>query len=551
MATYGRKQFNADLAALATAFRMRIESDVSGFDADPTARTARINRAKNDPRFFAQTYFPHYVKSEASIVHDYMFTEIPPKLDAAAGMREYIGAPRGEAKTTVSQILAMWCALTGRKRFIILIADAAAQADTMLEAIKAELEVNPRLAMDYPDAAGQGPMWRTGEIVTNNHVKFQAFGAGKRMRGVRHGPHRPDLALVDDIENDEQVRSPDQRDKRQKWLSASVLSLGAADDSMDVLYVGTILHYDSVLARTVRNPLWTGKVFRAIMRWPDDMALWDEWEATLLNDGEPTARLFYAQHKDAMDRGALVSWPAVRPLYSLMLKRARDGHSAFDSEQQNDPSAGDAAPLSGSIRLFGGVLAYIRHDWVNFGAVDPSLGKAGGSRDPSAVLVGAFSRELRKLQVLEASIKKRIPDKIVTDVIAFQRNYQCVAWAVEAVQFQEFFRQVLIKASIDAHCPVPARAVIPHADKTLRIESLQPYLAANIEIHKDCITLVDQLKHFPNGDHDDGPDALQMLWMLASTSVGLIEFQSSSDLDRDRHFGDEEDERVSSTRGSW
>ena len=31
------------------------------------------------------------------------------------------------------------------------------------------------------------------------------------------------------------------------------------------------------------------------------------------------------------------------------------------------------------------------------------------------------------------------------------------------------------------------------------------------------VTLIDQLRHFPKADHDDGPDALQMLWMAATT----------------------------------
>lgn len=546
MAGTTRREFKEALAEIGFAFRQQIEAGVQGFAVDPVARAKRVDQAQQDFHYFARTYFPHYVTSEPSVLHEHMFVRLPELVASPVGAREYIVAPRGEAKTTMLQLFAIWCVATRRKHFIILIADAASQADTMLEALKAEFEVNPRLGMDFPEICGKGPLWREGVAITANHVKLQAFGAGKRMRGVRHGPHRPDLALVDDIENDEQVRSPEQRDKRERWLKASVLSLGAADDSMDVIYVGTILHYDSVLSRTVRNPLWTGKVFRAIMVWPDDMALWDQWEAVLLNDGETAARLFYVQHQADMDRGAVVSWPSVRPLYKLMVKRARDGHTAFDSEQQNDPSAGDAAPLASSIRLFGGPIICIRHDWTNFGAVDPSLGNKGAGRDPSAVLVGAFSRELRRLEVLVASIKRRIPDKIITDVIDLQRDYQCLAWAVEAVQFQEFFRTTLIKQSIDRNIPVPARAVVPIADKALRIEAMQPFLAANIVIHKTCTTLVEQCKFFPMGDHDDGPDALQMLWMLASTSVGIIEFQSDRDL-----RGGRDDDDVSQTRESW
>lgn len=102
--------------------------------------------------------------------------------------------------------------------------DAFEQAATMLEAIKAELEFNPRLAMDFPQGAGKGRVWQVGTIVTANDAKVQAFGSGKRMRGLRHGPHRPDLVIGDDLENDENVRSPEQRDKLENWLKKTVLS---------------------------------------------------------------------------------------------------------------------------------------------------------------------------------------------------------------------------------------------------------------------------------------------------------------------------------------
>jgi hypothetical protein len=40
-----------------------------------------------------------------------------------------------------------------------------------------------------------------------------------------------------------------------------------------------------------------------------------------------------------------------------------------------------------------------------------------------------------------------------------------------------------------------------------------------IRLHASHTTLIDQLRHFPKADHDDGPDALHMLWMAATTGV--------------------------------
>ena len=120
------------------------------------------------------------------------------------------------------------------------------------------------------------------------------------------------------------------------WLKKTVLPLGAAGDKLDVVYIGTILHYDSVLNRTLSSKAWKTAKFKALIRQPDDMSLWDKWEDFCLSEGEAVADTFYTQNQAAMDKGAVVSW-AARPILTLMKIRARDGHTTFDSEYQNDP----------------------------------------------------------------------------------------------------------------------------------------------------------------------------------------------------------------------
>lgn len=516
------KSFLADIADLAAEFRRQIEAEVEGFDPNPAASRQRRQQAWDDYEYFARTYFPHYVKKGNALLHDYLYKRLPELVDSPDGQHEAIAAPRGNAKSTlVSQIFLIWCVVTGRKLYPLIIMDAFDQAATMLEAVKAELEFNPRLAMDFSEAVGRGRVWQVGTIITANDAKVQVFGSGKRMRGLRHGPHRPDLVIGDDLENDENVRSPEQRDKLQSWLTKTVLSLGAADDSMDVIIIGTILHYDSVLSRLLANPLWKRRKFKAVIEWPERMDLWEKWEELLLNEGEDVARDYYDERAQVMEAGAVICWPDGQPLYKLMVKRARDGRAAFDSEQQNDPVQGDNAPFAGCITFWVNRL----NEWLFYGACDPSLGKRGANRDPSAILVGGFNRETGVLDVVEASIRKRLPDRIIEDIIDYHKIYRCLVWGVEAVQFQEFLRTELIKRSTRAGYPVPARGITPHTDKMLRIESLQPHMANGlIRIHASHTTLEQQLRHFPAADHDDGPDALHMLWMLATTGFTPFEF---------------------------
>lgn len=517
------KAFIDGLAELAESLRRQIDADLDGWDISPEAIAERRRRVF-DPvtgfEYWDRHYFPHYGKAEPSELHSYLYKRLPQIVNSPGGQRDALAAPRGEAKSTkISMSFVLWTVVTGIKWYPVIIMDAFEQAAEMLEAIKAELEANPRLLSDFPEATGQGKVWRAGVIVTKNGRKIEAFGSAKKIRGRRHGAHRPDLAVMDDIENDENVTTPAQRDKLQRFVTASVLNLGPPDDSMDAILVGTVLHYDSVLARFLRNPLWNRKVFKAIIQWPDNMVLWDQFEELLLSaetpqEGESAAMTFYEQNRTDMDRGAKVSWPALRPLVKLMLRRAREGHPAFDSEQQNDPTAGDDAPFANSIRFWVNRIA----EWVFYGACDPSLGLKGNSRDPSAIAVGGYQRTTGILDVVEAKIKKRTPDRIISDIIEMQREYCCIVWGIETVQFQEFLRQILVQRSSEAQVPVPARGLKPISDKLLRIESIQPHMHNGlIRLHSSQQTLIDQFRHFPKADHDDGPDVVQMLWMLAVT----------------------------------
>ena len=517
------KEFIEGLAQLADDLRRQIDANLDGWDVSAAAIAERRRKVCDPLRGFAfwdQHYFPHYGGAAPSALHEYLYERLPVIVNTPAGQRDAIAAPRGEAKSTkVSMSFVLWCVVTGAKHYVVIVMDAFEQAAEMLEAIKAELEANPRIANDFPEACGQGKVWRAGVIVTANGRKVEAFGSAKKIRGRRHGAHRPDLAIMDDIENDENVTTPAQRDKLQRFVTASVLNLGPPDDSMDAILIGTVLHYDSVLSRFLKNPLWHRKVFKAIIHWPDRMDLWERFEHLLITGetpakGEAEALALYEANRAEMDKGAQVSWPALRPLVKLMIKRAREGHAAFDSEQQNDPIAGDDAPFAHSIRFWVNRLP----DWVFYGACDPSLGKSGSGRDPSAIVVGGWQREQGILSVVEAQIKKRVPDRIISDVIEMQREYGCIVWGFESVQFQEFLRTELVKRSAQAGVPVPARALIPIADKLLRIESLQPHMHNGLLLlHSSQTTLIDQFRHFPKADHDDGPDAVHMLWMLAVT----------------------------------
>jgi predicted phage terminase large subunit-like protein len=511
------RDFKKGIEEIASVLRQQIELEVDAFPADPQLRAkrlAKINDPINGYRFFAETYFPHYLTMDPSLLHEHLYADLPDMVLQKDGQKRLVIAPRSSAKSThVSLIFPLWCIVRGLKHYIVLIMDAFEQAAVMLEALKAELEANPRLRFDFPDLVGQGLTWREGDIVTRNNIKVECFGTGKKIRGRRHGPYRPDLAILDDIENDENVANPKQRDKLANWIAKAVLKLGPPDGSMDVIYAGTVLHFDAVIVRYAKKSNWKVTEFRAIVDWPDRMDLWERWEEVYLNEGEKDADHFYQENKGDMDHGAVLNWPANHTIEFLMKERAGE-HNSFESEYQNKPISDD--------NPFQNLTYWVmkKRDWLYFGGIDPSLGKNNKNRDPSAIIIGGYDKEEDIFDVVEASIRRRLPDIIIDNAIAMQRQYNCQLWYVEAVQFQELLRTDLMKAAAKAGLAMPCIPIIPITDKNLRIERLQPPVNAGlIRFNIGQKILIDQLQQWPDADHDDGPDCLEMLWSAALHSA--------------------------------
>ena len=84
------------------------------------------------------------------------------------------------------------------------------------------------------------------------------------------------------------------------------------------------------------------------------------------------------------------------------------------------------------------------------------------------------------------------------------------------MQFQWFLKEELVKASARAGLYLPVEEVPQTADKTLRIQTMQPDIKNKyIKFNRRHMRLLEQLVQFPMGAHDDGPDALEGCRTLA------------------------------------
>ncbi len=428
-------------------------------------------------------------------------------------------APRGHAKSTIaSLILPLWCIVSEKRKFIGLVSDTTEQAAEFLEFIKAELETNERLLEDFPEACGEGRIWKQGLAITRNNTKLKCWGKRKAMRGARHGSVRPDLVVCDDLEGDENIDSPQQRAKDREWFFKALMKIGSRRTVTVV--VGTLLHYDSLLAQLLQRPGWTGRKWQAVQAWSTS-SLWERWEATYTAGRENQADRFFKKHATAMLDGTEVLWPEVEDYYSLMKMRVSDGPAFFDSEKQNEPVNPDDCLFREEWLTFLDEESVLRRiEWKHYRgiycAVDPSLGKSSQGGDPSAIVVAGVDTE-GCIDVLEADIRKRPPDAIMEDLLALHKRYRFTLVGIEEIQFQELFKDWVIKESAKRGLYLPVEGIRPNSDKVLRISKMQPHIKNGIiRFRRNQTQLIDQLRYFPKADHDDGPDALEMVFSLIS-----------------------------------
>lgn len=494
-----------------------LKEEIQCIDALPHAKKEeRIEKQREDFHYFRQTYFPHYYRhQERSALQEHLesvYLAIAKRVHSDASGEKYaLAAPRGFGKSTdVSLTFVIWCIVNDLKDFIVLFSDAVELTEIQIEAIKAELEENPRLKQDFPHAAGSGKVWKVGDIVTQNNVRIKGYGSGKRVRGVKHGTKRPDLTIIDDLENDENVKSRKQRDKLEEWLDAAVDNLGGADGLMDILYIGTLLHKDAVLSRKLKLAFWHPKIFRALIRMPDRLDLWDHYEHLYKHEGSESAHRYYLANKQTMDAGAVLLWRAVG-LEHLMKKRFANPR-AFERELQNNPgsefSTFDSSRFTviSKTQMPALVKRFLYTDFKG----DSLQG------DYFAVTAGGFDKEGKKLYVYY-SYRARIKGvKAVNFLVDLYKKERFYLVGGENNSGFYAYRDWFKEKCAERLSLIPNTRFIHNRDKKEeRIAELEfPLTDADIVFVGDHPELFRELDDFPEAPHDDLSDTLAGLWRL-------------------------------------
>lgn len=227
-------------------------------------RAFRIALCRRSFYWFFHVYFARYVSWETADFQREIFEELGSFRHSLVEVLAY----RGSAKSTIgTTALPIW-SIVGEpaKRFPLLIGDTGPQSKQYLHNVRIELEENEMLIADFgpfrPDRRDESADWhKTSIYIPKYKARISALSDGASVRGAREQERRPDLVVVDDIENVESVQKKERRDARYKWFKQDVMGLSSR---ASFVLIGNLLHSDSLMMR-VKGEIERGTMAGRVM----------------------------------------------------------------------------------------------------------------------------------------------------------------------------------------------------------------------------------------------------------------------------------------------
>lgn len=212
----------------------------------------RRKLAYESMRYFFAIYLTHYITFDLAPFHHEFFSLAEDETKKLI----VILAFRGSGKSTYfSTCYPIW-AITGKlqKKFIVIFTQTQQQAKRLLDNIKKVLEGNEILKSDIGPFEDPGDEWSAMSIVLkSNNARILVASTEQSIRGIRHGQYRPDLIILDDVEDLASVKTQELRDKLEEWYTAEVVPLGITTRDAKFVFVGTRLHEDDLYSRVIRR----------------------------------------------------------------------------------------------------------------------------------------------------------------------------------------------------------------------------------------------------------------------------------------------------------
>jgi predicted phage terminase large subunit-like protein len=515
-------------------------------------RLERIHRAEVDLLYFAHEYFGEVYNpgnsgnwipvpiSEAPAFHHELCEIMNTVSTREFNAKIAWAAPRSHAKSSyLSKAFPLHEIVYRKRKYIIIISETPQVSTANMEWLGIQLKSNSKLRADFGPLLSpkqqENPKDNSSEFITwepreggAQHLltRVEAASTGQALRGRNWNGQRPDLIICDDLEGKKNTNTAELRKEMRDWFTQVVMPLGDPTGKKTAFVVmGTMVHSESLLRYIIEQRSdFKSRLFKALIEPPERGDLWEQCRLIYTDRENPNraedAEAFYLANKDEMDRGAVVLWPAVQPLWTLMKWKWDNGSKAFNTEYQNTPLDEENQVFVPERFTYWDATdprrEFSSDEYDVFMGVDFAMGKTRG--DYSAIVVVARHKKSGTIYVIDAWGERVHPDEFLKVIVEKVMRFQPTAIAAESQAAQEFFvhklKEVLRAKGYPAHTRV--KEIKQRQRKELRIEALLPDIENGaIQFSRRHALLLEQFERYGSNSHDDLPDALEMAVRVA------------------------------------
>ena len=382
---------------------------------------------------------------------------------------------RGSGKSTIGTIArCIFEILKDPNIRILVVSNTQLQAEIFMREVKTHFESNEKLIAIFGDYVGK--KWDTREIIVSKRTAIakestvSCIGVG----GPTASRHYH-LCLLDDIVNEENARTELQRERLKIWYYKSLLP--TLESGGRIFVCGT---------------LWNPSDFYNYLISHDTRLVLYSFPAILDEDTEK-------------ERSA---WPEVFSLEVFKDKKRDMGVPIFQSQMQQKTDA-----MQGQIFSFEEMHFYdaLPSDLLLFQAADLAISQKDHADYFAHATIG-YELSTKKKYVIDI-FRTRADFGKQTDIIV-RRYYQHnpIKCGIESNAYQAAQIQN-IKASFPDVRVTPIYTSKDKVNRAMRLAALVS--SGEVLFKKDQMGLIEELLNFPNGDHDDRFDALELCVSLA------------------------------------
>jgi Uncharacterized conserved protein len=203
----------------------------------------------DDWRDWLPDLFPKYVAAPFAQRH-IDFWEWVDNINVGVRPSPFVGLwPRGGAKSSSAELASVRLGATEKRKYIWYVSGTQDKADSHVENIGGMLE-SGQIEKYYPSLAsraigkyGNSKGWRRSRLKASNGFTVDALGLDTSARGMKDEEQRPDMIILDDV--DELHDSFATTQKKIQTITKSILPSGSNGDCA-VLFIQNLIHPDSI-----------------------------------------------------------------------------------------------------------------------------------------------------------------------------------------------------------------------------------------------------------------------------------------------------------------